>query len=749
MSKINQGLVPEPWRKTEEACLHQPALDADGRFSISAHAARLIGDETAEAFFDARAGVRSRGSQGAQVLSAPEIRRVSMAPRKLERNPFRCLWLKLRAGSKRTIGQCFGASARNHLLGKDDSRAPWRRLARRRRFLMALIVLAQTAAASWSLAKTFAAPQLGALQYGIVVTFAVLFSWISFSFWASVAGFGWLWRNGKAKDPANGGHLPLRGRTALLMPICDEEVTRCFAGVEAMYRSLAATGEIGNFDFFILSDSADKERQVEEQIAWAQTRRAVNEAERIFYRRRRVNIKRKSGNIADFLRRWSRRYDYMIVLDADSLMAGETAVRLARMMESAPQIGIIQTIPTIVNRASLFARIQQFASRVYGPLSSASLHFWQLGESAYWGHNAIIRIEPFVNYCALARLPGRAPLGGEIMSHDFIEAALMGRAGMEVWMALDVPGSYEESPPSLLDELKRDRRWCQGNLQHLRLLFADGFKTGHRAILGMGVMAYVSALLWAGFLILNIIEVAGQTFSAPNYFSSQPSLFPIWPQWHPEWAIALASTTALLLLSPKLLSFLLIIKSGDAKRFGGFLSLALSIVLEIIFSSLLAPVRMWFHSKFVVLTLLGSPINWHTQQRSEHGTNWLAAGRAQAAATLFAAGCIGAIFWINPAAFVWLLPVVVPLILSIPLSVYSSRVNLGRASRRWRLFLIPEETSAPRILAGLKSAVAKQKRRKLSGSGLHKTHLNQAISKMSGYGSHSIVSSWSAESFER
>ena len=713
MSEIDHRWFPPLGRRVDDA-LHGHSFHSSGRSRITAGAERRIGAEmfrTNGVSFAAQPSGkrRSRRRRRLQMVSAPEIERVSMAPRKLERGVLHRLRRKLGNGSGKKTGQRSAAGAgAEKSPGTDTAQPPWRRVARRRRILLALAVSTQTAVACWSLARTFAAPQLSEPQVAIVLMFAVLFSWVSYSFWTNVAGFCRLWRNRKVcRAAADHTSLSLRGRTALVMPICNEDVGRCFAGIEAMYRSLAGTGEIGKFDFFILSDSTDPDRQAEEELAWAQICRALRRRGKIFYRRRRVNIKRKSGNVADFLRRWSRRYDYMIVLDADSLMAGETMVRLARMMEQSPQTGIIQTVPTIVNRASLFARIQQFANRVYGPLSSASLDFWQMGDSAYWGHNAIIRVEPFVKHCALAQLPGRAPLGGEILSHDFVEAALMGRAEMEVWMALDVQGSYEESPPSLLDELKRDQRWCQGNLQHLRLLFADGFKAGHRAVFAMGVMAYGSALLWAGFLVLNTIEAANQSLSPLNYFSSKPSLFPIWPQWRPEWAIALASTTALMLFLPKLMSFLWIVKNGEARRFGGIIPLGVSILLETIVSTLLAPLRMWFHSKFVLVTLLGRSIQWRSQKRSESGTDWRAALRAQWFCTVVAGGWIAAMFRLAPGLFVWMLPVALPLLLSIPLSVYSSRVSLGRASRRRRLFLIPEEISPPRVLNELRKAMEK------------------------------------------
>src|SRR6185369_2030818 len=205
---------------------------------------------------------------------------------------------------------------------------------------------------------------------------------------------------------------------------------------------------------------------VREEQAWLDWCRDVDGFGRIFYRRRRVRLRRKSGNVADFCRRWGARYPYMVMLDADSVMNGDTLARLVELMDQHPGVGIIQTVPVAVSRRSLFARVAQFASAAYAPMFSAGLHFWQLGDGQYWGHNAIIRTAPFMKHCALARLPGKPPLGGEILSHDFVEAALMGRAGWTTWLAYDLGGSWEEVPSTLLEEMNRDRRWCQGNLQH-------------------------------------------------------------------------------------------------------------------------------------------------------------------------------------------------------------------------------------------------------------------------------------------
>jgi len=650
------------------------------------------------------------GLGNARFIAMPKIRRISMVPSPLELRPLRRLWRSLFAKSERSAKKPARiASAENSKSAENRFLSGWRQAAWRRRIVLAFLVVAQTAVAGWSLSQTFPGPKLSNLEIAILANFAVLFSWISFSFWTSVAAFCTLWRKSKLYSLADGvdelTKQPLRSRTAVLMPVCNEDAARCFGGIEAIYRSLCETGEIEKFDFYVLSDTGDADRQVEEEIAWAQTCEAIDGFGRIFYRHRRNNIKRKSGNIGDFLRRWGRNYEFMIVLDADSIMSGEILVRLARLMDRHPQVGIIQTAPTSVNSKSLFARVQQFASRVYGPLFSASLHFWQLGESYYWGHDAILRVAPFIKHCGLARLSGQAPLGGEILSHDFVEAALMGRAGWEVWLVDNLSGSYEESPPSLLDELKRDRRWCQGNLQHLRLLLGDHIRFGHRAMMAIGVMAYASAFFWAIFLILTSAEVAAGLLVLPDYFPERWSLFPLWPIWHPEVAIALLTTTALLLVLPKILSFLLILKNRQAAHFGGPLRLAIGIAVEFLLSTSLAPIRMWFHSKFVLLTLLGRQIKWGAQRRNEAEIGWLEALRQHGVSMAFALAWISAAYWLNESFIWWLFPVCGPLMLSVPLSVYSSRVRLGRALRDWKLLLIPEEGAPIEVLERLHAAL--------------------------------------------
>jgi membrane glycosyltransferase len=376
------------------------------------------------------------------------------------------------------------------------------------------------------------------------------------------------------------------------------------------------------------------------------------------------------------------------------------------MMEGRPRAAVIQTVPVSVGRRSLFGRAQQFASRAYGPMFAAGLHYWQLGDGQYWGHNAIIRIAPFMENCALPRLPGKPPLGGEILSHDFVEAALLGRAGWELWLAFDLPGSYEEPSSSLLEEMKRDRRWCQGNLQHLHLLQTRGMVGAHRALFLNGVMSYVSALLWFCFLGLSSAEAILEALREPDYFPSGASLFPEWPIWRPDWALSLTAVTAAILFLPKLLSVVLIVfKWRRVRAFGGFLRLLASVLVEILLSSLFAPIRMVFHTRFVLTNLLGHTVAWRSSAREDSETGWGEALRHHGADTVVAAAWGLGVYWLNPQYFWWLTPIVAALVLSVPTSVLASRIRLGDRARRLGLFTTPEERDPPRELLDLQEGL--------------------------------------------
>ncbi|MBI3902453.1 MAG: glucans biosynthesis glucosyltransferase MdoH [Nitrosomonadales bacterium] len=647
---------------------------------------------------DERAAVTTDVQGRVRLVTAPSLNRSPMAPKQWSR------WLKIwpirmiRDWDKR--GR-FVSRREGEDNSHPDRKDPWHRAAAWRRTTLLALVLGQTYVAALAMMTVLPYHGQQSLEIAILSLFAILFAWISAGFWTAISGFVLLLRgrDRHAISASAVGDAPIAdaARTAIVMPICNEDVARVFAGLRATYESLRRTGELKHFDFFILSDSADPDTRIAETEAWLTMCRDLHAFGHVFYRRRQHRIKRKSGNVADFCRRWGSSYRYMVVVDADSVMSGECLTTLVRLMETNPTAGIIQTAPRASGRETFYARVQQFANRVYGPLFTAGMHFWQLGESHYWGHNAIIRVAPFIRHCALGRLPGRGRFSGEILSHDFVEAALMRRAGWAVWLAYDLPGSWEEMPPNLLDELKRDRRWCLGNLINARLLFAKGLHAAHRVVFATGVMAYFSGLLWFLFLVLSTALLAVHTLVPPEYFVTPNQLFPIWPEWNPAYAVALFSATSALLFLPKVLAGILVIVQG-AQRFGGSLRVVASMVIESIFSMLLAPIRMLFHTQFIVSGLIGWTIRWKSPIRTDAETPWLEALRRHGAHTLLGMGWAVGVYALNPSYLTWLLPVVGALMLSIPLSVLSSRVSFGRRLRAARLFLIPEESKPPREL---------------------------------------------------
>jgi len=635
--------------------------------------------------------------------SMPPLQRGAMVPVKIERRFFRRLARRARDRRAGRAEPPFGAELR-----RQRRLLPWTRVAARRRLLLLVLVLIPSIIASGFMVNVLPDQGRTAVEVAIVLLFGALFGWISIGFWTATIGFLKLvgrrdrFAITNVIADAPDAVIAPEARTAIVMPICEEPVERVFAGLKAIQRSLERAGVREHFHFFILSDTQTVETAAREEAAWATWCRDEAAFDHVFYRRRRVRLKRKSGNVADFCRRWGRKYRYMIMLDADSIMSGTTLANLVRMMESSPKVGLIQTVPTAVNRRSLLARVQQFASRVYGPMFAAGLHYWQLGDGQYWGHNAIIRVAPFMDHCGLPRLAGKPPLGGEILSHDFVEAALLGRAGWELWLAFDLAESFEEVPSTLLEEMGRDRRWCQGNLQHLRLLFSEGLFGAHRALFINGVLSYVSAGLWFAFLILSTVEAIQIVLREPDYFPDGASLFPDWPIWRPDWALSLMAVTAAILFLPKVLSILLlVVKRRNARAFGGTVRLVASIFFETLLGSLLAPIRMVFHTRFVIQNLLGRTVTWRSQGRDDNETGWGEAFRQHGLDTLFATVWGVGLFWLNPDYFWWVTPIIGALLVSIPLSVLASRVSLGDRARSLGLFLIPEETTPPQELRDL------------------------------------------------
>jgi membrane glycosyltransferase len=434
--------------------------------------------------------------------------------------------------------------------------------------------------------------------------------------------------------------------------------------------SVHAAGGADGIDFFVLSDS-DRLHEEAEMAAWASL--ATEAPTKIYYRRREQNFGRKPGNIAEWVRRFGGHYECMLVLDADSLMSGAAIVGLAAIMEERLSIGLVQTVPMITNARTLFQRWMQFASAAYGPVASAGLLWWSGSEANFWGHNAIVRTRAFAESCGLPELTGKPPFGGHILSHDMVESALLRRRGWAVHMVM-ISGSYEEFPPTVVDRAIRDRRWMQGNLQHLRLLGAAGLSATSRMHLLIGASAYLTSPGWLLLLLTTIAQVAAtKDDTLPEAVSSD-----------------LLVLTVVLLFGPKIMGLAWVMMDrGRRRAFGGAARVLKSTALEIALAILLAPGVMVMQTKALLSLAMGMPSGWNPQNREARSLSsrsiWRETREQIALGLLFAATAL-----VDPVTALWLSPLTMGLLLSPWLISLTASEALGARLARSGWFHVPE-----------------------------------------------------------
>lgn len=573
------------------------------------------------------------------------------------------------------------------------------------RVLFAALVIVTTAAALLEFRQLFPAIRLNAVEIALMIIFPVLIAWLAANFWiAAIGAASLLWhRVARAARPAVGG-CRHGSRLVVIMPIYNEDTERVFAGLRAMYRSLDAEERLCGFHLFVLSDTRDPVIARREELACSAMMREVDGIGRVFYRRRTQNTGRKAGNIQDFCERWGGHFEYMLVLDADSLMDGPTVLLMADRMAADPRLGLLQTWPRTVRAQSLFGRLQQFATSVQGQPIAEGLSVLMGDACSYWGHNAIIRVRAFAASCGLPILPGRPPIGGEVMSHDFVEAAFLVADGWKVRVMSDRVGSFEEPPPSLIASAQRDRRWCQGNIQHLQLVAAQGLAGISRYHFLMGVMAYLASPIWLVFLVLGTIQILDATDVLSAIHILQPIPLPI-----PRTADlrVLIGLPLLLLLLPRTFGLTAILLDRQLRRgHGGLFGLLASTLLELIITTLVAPVMMLLHSRFVAEILLGRSSGWGPQRRDGEGEPLGQVARVHAVHTLLGVAVALGVGTMSLEALAWLAPIVVGLMLSIPVSWLSGRPSVGGFLRWIGLFSVPEEADPPAIVTAVDHELA-------------------------------------------
>lgn len=570
------------------------------------------------------------------------------------------------------------------------------RMSRPRAILMLLSAIA-TGAFAYLLYQVLSVVQITVLQVVFLVLCTMCFAWVALGTSSAVLGFVAVLR---ASGTADFNVPPARGvRTALLFPVYEEDTARVAATIECMVGDLVALETNDRFDVFVLSDSRCDDIKARELRAVRFLRRRLRDACPVYYRWRAQNTGKKAGNIADWVQRFGGAYESFVVLDADSIMSGDLLVDLQSLMARRPEAGLIQTVPRLIGADTLFARLQQFAVAVYGPVIAAGFAAWYQKSGNYWGHNAIVRTRAFAGAAGLPSLPGRPPLGGHVLSHDFVEAAFLRRAGWQVLMKPHLHGSYEGCPPTLIDVAVRDRRWTQGNLQHLRIVGTRGLPWLSRLHLGMGAYAYLSSLLWALSLLVGVALSLQSTYTLPVYFTDTKSLFPVWPVIDPAKAFYLFLITIAVLLLPKLFGIITAVlrPANDASR-SGLGKLLVGSFVEIFFSILIAPILMLAQANAIFEVAAGRDSGWSAQRRESGNRSFASllrfhAGHLAAGAVL-AVACLLASLYVTA----WMGPIIAGLLLSVAISHVTSR-----AAPRWlaRILATPEDLAPPPIVAAV------------------------------------------------
>ena len=562
--------------------------------------------------------------------------------------------------------------------------------------------LVLTAAFGCELYNVLGLEQLTPIQCFFLVLSTVAFGWIALGSLSAALGFLPLVAGEKADTIALPPEGPLVERTALLFPVYNERPSEIAGIIQAVALELHSLGRAQSFDVFILSDTRKEDVAEEEWAAYGALARRLKKIIPVYYRRRDDNYGRKSGNIKDWVCRFGAAYEHFVILDADSVMSGATLVRLARAMESDEKAGLIQTVPRLTGAVTLLQYLQQYAANVYGPTVAAGLAVWHRDQGNYWGHNAIIRTLAFASAAGLPTLPGPAPFGGHIQSHDFVEAVLLARAGWGVHIVPAVEGSYEGQPPTLPDVIARDRRWAQGNLQHLSIVRASGLTPMGRLHLVMGATSYLVSVVWAASLIVGVVLALQGQQMIPSYFIDKKTLFPVWPVIDSGAALRLLFATMIIVLLPKVLGLVLELKRvARAREPFGTIRAVLGVLTETICSILMSPILMVTQTVAVFQVLLGYDSGWGSQRRDSDGFTIIDAARCHYRHTLLGAFLAFACYEASPQIVAWMSPVILGLLLSIPISWFS-----GRAAGPLMRFLLstPDVRTPPAIVESARRA---------------------------------------------
>jgi membrane glycosyltransferase len=570
---------------------------------------------------------------------------------------------------------------------------------RRRRALFAVVVGASMLTVFGALAAVLGGDGLSLIDLAMLAAFTITLPWTVVGFWNAVVGLAIL---RLAPDPLryvaplealDGPSAPARGRTAIAMPVYNEDPRLVARHLEATMDDLAASGPLDDFELFLLSDTQDPALIRAESEAVAALRARCAWPERLHYRRRRRNSGYKTGNLWDFIETHGDRFDHLLVLDADSVMSGAAIRRLVRVMEANPRLGILQTLITALPTRSAFARLFQFGMR-HGMRSYATgAAWWQGPHGPYWGHNALINLPAFRAHGRLPHLDGTPPWGGQLLSHDLVEAVQLQRAGYETRVLPDEFGSHELNPPCLPEFVRRSLRWCQGNLQYVRLVGRPGWHPMGRLQLALAILMYLSGPAWLLFMTLGFVQGAfgldGGEIAA-NPWGAPPSGL----------GTALLITMVTMTFTPKLAGLADALVDARARHaYGGGPALLSAGLLELVHGMLLAPIMAFSESFFIARLLTGRGLAWRSQARDGRGVGWAEALRRFWGVTAAGAVVVVAFAQLAPGLLVWIVPVAAGPLLVVPFAWFTTRPRLGRALAGARFAAVPEERAAPAVVA--------------------------------------------------
>ncbi len=562
-----------------------------------------------------------------------------------------------------------------------------------RRLLFAALVGASIAGLLWLAARALSAGGFGGLDAVILALFAVTLPWSVIGFWNATIGF-LLMRF--SSDPIAAvlpvaarvrGDEPIASSTAILVCVRNENPERVVRNLAPMIGGLVAAGIADRFHLYVLSDTNNDAIAVTEQARFDALAAAWRDKLAITYRRRTDNTAFKAGNIRDFCERWGHNHEFAVTLDADSVMTADAVLRLVRVIQADPNLGILQGLVVAMPSTSAFARIFQFGMRLNMRSYTIGSAWWQGDCGPYWGHNAVIRLAPFIEHCHLPPREGGGVLGGHILSHDQLEAVLMRRAGFEVRVLPEEDLGWEENPPTLLEFIRRDLRWCQGNMQYWPFIALPGLKPVSRYQLILWVLMFVSSPAWIALLIVGTAAVALRGTEGFMQPGSGRTLFAI---------------IMVMWFAPKLLTVIDILLRPDARRsFGGAARLLASVAVETVFFLMLSPIMWLGHTIFFGGLLFGRAVGWGGQTRDDHAVPVGVALLQLWPHTLLGLACLGALAVAAPGALPYGLLIAGGLALAVPLAVITSSPAVGRAMLRLGIGRLPEETDPPPALLTL------------------------------------------------